>query len=87
MSDILNKKYKDYCANCQDDGIKPMTYEKWVKNHNPNPDELPRWKGAKTAPTLWDKVRKDPVFNFTLRNRVGDDAIPTRENPSMGYRK
>lgn len=87
INDTVDKsKYKDYCLNCEDDNIKPMSYDQWTKHYNPNPDELPRWKRSRSAPTLWDKIRKDPVFEYTLKSRIGDgDDFP--ESPSMGNRK
>ena len=73
------KKYKD---NCISDGIKPMPYDKWlnIRIDKKKEENMTRWENAKTAPTIWDKIDKDPVFEKTLRIRTGSEFDPTMGN-------
>jgi len=74
-------EWDNYRRNCIVDGIKPMSFEKWnnIKTEK-EPEDMSRWNGARTAPTLWDKINKDPVFEETLRIRTGSQFDPTMSN-------
>lgn len=38
---------------------------------------LERWKGAKSAPTVWEKMDNDPVYEraVKIRNKVSPDSL------------
>jgi hypothetical protein len=42
---------------------------------------LKRWKGSKSAPSLWEKIDKDVKFNSQLRGRIeyDEDGYPLNE--------
>lgn len=82
-------EYQNYVLNCNDDNIEPMSYDLWVKNHNTKQENLSRWNGSRTAPSLWEKMKKDPVYMHTLTSRIPTDEFGDTlcEEPSMGYRK
>ena len=83
-----NKKYIQYCNNCSEDGIKPMNYNVWKTHHNPSSAKLSKWKNAKYAPSLWEKIDKDPIYRSILELRVRDcDASAVGDQPTMGFRK
>ena len=83
-----DKKYQDYCANCRDDAIEPMSYHKWQKNHSKSADNLIRWNNARTAPSVWDKIDKDPEYKAILNTRIkrDDDGTILSEKPTMSNR-
>ena len=45
---------------------------------------LNRWKGAKSAPSLFEKIDKDSVYEGTLKSRTGPDELGNYNEPSMG---
>jgi hypothetical protein len=79
-------EWEKYRADCISDGIKPMSFDKWNSvldknlNKDKKPENLSRWNNAKSAPTLWDKIDKDPVFEKTLRIRTNSETDPTMGN-------
>jgi hypothetical protein len=81
-------EYQNYYANCREDGIQPMQYDKWQNNHNPTVDNLTRWNNARTAPSLWDKINKDPEYNAILNSRIRKDreGMILSDAPTMGNR-
>jgi hypothetical protein len=82
-------EYQNYYANCIGDNIQPMQYDKWQKNHNSNLDNLTRWYKARTAPSLWEKIEKDPEYNAILNTRIRKDNndVILSDTPTMGNRK
>jgi hypothetical protein len=81
-------EYQKYYANCIEDGIQPMQYDKWQKNHT-TMNDLSRWNNARTAPSLWEKMDKDPVYNAILNTRIrkDDNGMILSDTPTMGNRK
>lgn len=77
------KEYQEYWHSTKN----PLKYEQWVRLNKP-PEDLTRWKGARTAPTLYEKIEKDPVFAAALRTRlpIDEDGDVCRDNPTMGNR-
>jgi hypothetical protein len=49
---------------------------------------LKRWQGSKAAPSLWEKMDKDPKFDAHLRGRIeyDDTGYPLNE-VTMSNRK
>lgn len=43
-------------------------------------DYLKRWKGAKSAPSLWEKMDKDPVFDHAVKSRGAGENGSTMSN-------
>ena len=81
-------EYQNYYANCQEDGIQPMQYGVWQNNHNPTLNDLSRWNKARTAPSLWEKINKDPVYDAILNTRIrkDNDGMILSDVPTMGNR-
>jgi hypothetical protein len=77
-----SSEWKKYKYNCISDGIKPMSYDKWlnIRIDKKKQEDMTRWENAKTAPTIWDKIDKDTVFEKTLRIRTGSEFDPTMGN-------
>jgi hypothetical protein len=82
-------EYQNYYANCIEDGIQPMQYDKWQKNHNPTVDNITRWNKARTAPSLWEKMEKDPLYNAILNSRIrkDNDGMILSDAPTMSNRR
>jgi hypothetical protein len=59
-----------------------MSYDKWlnIRIDKKKQEDMTRWENAKTAPTIWDKIDKDTVFEKTLRIRTGSEFDPTMGN-------
>lgn len=45
---------------------------------------LNRWKGTKSAPSLFEKIDKDPSFEGALKGRTGTDPLGVPTEPSLG---
>jgi hypothetical protein len=41
---------------------------------------LKRWKGAKSHPSLWEKMDRDPIYNAALKNREEGEFGTTLSN-------
>ena len=66
-----------------------MQYDKWQNNHNPTMNDLSRWNKARTAPSLWEKINKDPVYDAILNTRIRkvNNGVILSDTPTMGNRK
>lgn len=63
--------YQFYVRKCEKDQITPMSYDKWKTNHREQDPSMKRWKKAKSAPSLWEKRDKDPVYASNMRSTLG----------------
>jgi hypothetical protein len=69
---VVDKDYQRYVNLCESDGIKPMNYDKWKVSVRPQDENLvKKWKGAKTAPSVWEKRERDPAYAHSMRDSMG----------------
>ncbi len=66
-----DSEYDKFVEECKADGIHPMDYKKWKKSIRLQDPSLKRWKGARTAPSLWEKRDKDPAYASSMRETLG----------------
>jgi hypothetical protein len=64
-------EYDKFVEECKADGIQPMHYKQWKKSVRPQDPNLKRWKGARTAPSLWEKRDRDPAYASNTRGTLG----------------
>lgn len=80
-----SKEYQEYFHSTK----KPMSWEQWQRieiDKKTSQENFPSHNPPKK--TLWDKIRKDPVFARTLEKRIKmDDDTILSDNPTMGNRK
>lgn len=64
--------YEFYVRSCEADNIIPMSYDKWKKSVRPQDENLEKkWENSKSAPSLWEKREKDPVYAASFRGTLG----------------
>lgn len=83
-------QHKKYSENCKLSDLKPMNLDMWIKNNinRPPKEDLSRWKNTKTAPSLWEKMNKDPVYEAQIMRRVPiDDGVIIGGDLSISNRK
>jgi hypothetical protein len=67
------KDYQRYKNLCESDGIKPMDINKWLFMHTDKHEDMSRWNKSRTAPSLWEKMDKDVLYDSLLKGRVDPD--------------
>lgn len=74
------KKYIDYHEECLTNNKIPLSMIEWNKKISIAEQKRlnSKWKGARQAPSLWEKMDRDPVYESTLIKRGGD---------TLAYRK
>jgi hypothetical protein len=68
-------------------GRKKKNKKRGPKIATPRPEEaafLRRWAGVKSAPTLFEKIDKNPVYEATLKSRTSIDEFGKTSEPNMG---
>jgi len=79
------------CKHCQSIIEQKTTHikkPKGPKMATTRPEEqeyLTRWKGARSHPSLWEKIDRDPVYESALKGRTGPDGKGIiDDNTTMG---
>ena len=84
-----------FCITCETKLEELVTGK--VKKHKgpkiapPRPEEeqyLNRWKGSKSAPSLWEKMERDPAFDYALKTRdIGENGSTMSNSWGVGKPK
>jgi hypothetical protein len=83
----LFKEYTRYKNLCELDRKQFMCFQKWLISHRPQDKSLDRWRGSSGAPSLWDKLDKDILYDAQLKTRFPKDEFGyVMEEGSMSKR-
>ena len=84
-------RYSEYCNTCKKTNTEKKKFDDWLEYTmtKPSRDNVTRWEGTRTAPSLWEKISKDPVYESQIMSRVpiDRDGVITGGDLSLSNRK